>query len=158
MLPFLELKTTYDKINRAINLNNEPRNELIVLSDYFKALASNDGAIFKTIFPEEPPLENQPTEPYLTAGHIRYLFEDLAPGIVKKMARERSTNDLYLDACKDVLSSLLLLSIPVMKQKLWNVEFLLAIRQIMDYDCSLHKLHFQIKEEEIQRLFTKGPN
>jgi hypothetical protein len=132
----------------------------LILSEYFKALAADDGKLLDNVLDDEPPLEQQQpdfaTHPYLTKEHLRYIFEDLAPGLVKKMARERSTSDPYLESCADVLQSLLLFSIPVMKHKIWNVEFLLAIRQILDFDCSLHKLHYTIPEVEIQRLYTRA--
>ena len=73
------------------------------------------------------------------------------------MARERSQSDQYLDTCRDILESLMLFSIPVIQHKIWNIDFLLAIRSILDYDCSLHRLHYQIQESEIQKLYTKGP-
>ena len=57
MLHFLELKTTYDKVTRAINSNSEPRTNLIVLAEYFKALAANDGAILNNVLDDEPPLD-----------------------------------------------------------------------------------------------------
>ena len=74
--------------------------------------------------------------------HLRYIFEDVAPGIVKKMQRERSNDATYLEVCASVLKELLLLSIPIMQRKIWNVEFLLAIREIMQHECTLHRLHF----------------
>jgi hypothetical protein len=33
----------------------------------------------------------------------------------------------------------------------WN-----AVRVILDFDCCLHRLHYQIPEAEIQRLFTRA--
>ena len=113
MIPFLELKTTYEKVTRAINMNHEPSQELLHIADHLKALCQDDGAILENVLEEEPPLDNLPDKPYLTQAHLRYIFEDLAPGIVKKMARERSQSDSYLDCCREILESLILFSIPV---------------------------------------------
>ena len=38
----------------------------------------------------------------------------------------------------------------------FNQDFLIACRQMFDFDCTLHKLNFQIPDETLQRLFTKG--
>ena len=66
MLAFLELKTTYEKVTRAINMNHEPSEEILVLSNYFRTLCHDNGAILDNVLDEEPPLDQQPDKPYLT--------------------------------------------------------------------------------------------
>jgi hypothetical protein len=102
MLAFLELKTTYEKVSRALNINQEPVNDLGTLTDYFKALAMNEGAILDNVLDEEPPLEEQ-GNPYLTKAHLKYILDDCACNLVKKCHRERSTNDAFLNALADLL-------------------------------------------------------
>ena len=43
-----------------------------------------------------------------------------------------------------------------LKRGCFNQDFLLACRQIFDYDCNLHRCNYQIPEATLQRLFTKG--
>lgn len=95
-------------------------------------------------------------KPYLTKDHLNYIFTEIAPTIVKKLNRERSNDQEYLDACSAILREILLFSIPVMKRKIWNFDFLLAMRSVLDYENVLHRVHFQISDAEIQKLFTKG--
>jgi hypothetical protein len=57
MLPFLTLKTTFDKVSRALNINQEPSGDILVLANYFQNLALDDGAILDKVLDEEPPLE-----------------------------------------------------------------------------------------------------
>jgi hypothetical protein len=113
MLAFLELKTTFEKVSRALNINQEPVMDLIALADYFKALSLEDGAILDNVLDEEPPLEEQ-GKPYLTKAHLRYILEDCACKLVQKIHRERSTNEGFLNALADLLQSILLFAIPVM--------------------------------------------
>ena len=46
--------------------------------------------------------------------------------------------------------------IAALKRKHFNPEFLLACRQIFDYDCVLHRWNYQIPEKQLQSLFTKS--
>lgn len=150
MLPFLELKTTYDTVCRSIIRSLEPTKELIAMAEYFRFLSSNDGAILDNILEEEPALDDPiAAKPYLTKEHLNYIFNEIAPTIVKKLNRERSHDQEYLDACSFILREILLFSIPIMKRKIWNFEFLLAIRSILDYENILHRVHFQISDAEI---------
>jgi hypothetical protein len=75
---------------------------LCALADYFKALAENDGVILDNVLEEEPPLEEQ-GKPYLTQAHLTYILDECACNLVKKVHRERSTNDPFLAALADVL-------------------------------------------------------
>ena len=98
----------------------------------------------------------EPQEGTLPLDTIRYVIEDMAPGLVKKMCRERSTNDNYLEVCGGLLEAFLDLMLAELKARQFNQQFLLACRQIFDYDCMLHKFNFQIADEALHALFTKG--
>lgn len=62
----------------------------------------------------------------------------------------------YLEACGALLEGLINLLLAALRHGHYNQEFLLACRQIFDYDCPLHRWNFQIPEATLQRLFTKG--
>lgn len=55
-----------------------------------------------------------------------------------------------------MLQGFLDLLLTVLKRKHFNDELLLACRLMFDYDCNLHKCNFQIPDETLQSLFTKG--
>jgi hypothetical protein len=38
----------------------------------------------------------------------------------------------------------------------FSQDFLLACRQMFDFDSTLHRCNFQIPNETLQRLFTQG--
>ena len=54
------------------------------------------------------------------------------------------------------MEAFLNLLIAALKRGHYNPEFLLACRQIFDYDCALHRWNYQIPEKQLQRLFTKS--
>jgi hypothetical protein len=58
--------------------------------------------------------------------------------------------------CGGVLEAFLNLLLAELRAGYFNQDFLLACRQIFDYDCMLHKYNFQIADEALQALFTKG--
>jgi hypothetical protein len=86
----------------------------------------------------------------------KYILEDLSPSLIRKMMRERSRDDNYLDICGKVLEAFLGLMLAEMKAGYYNQDFLFACRSILDYDCMLHKFSFQIADEALQALYTKG--
>lgn len=150
MLPFLELKTTYETVCRTIIRSMEPTKELHVMADYFRFLSADNGAILENVLEEEPALDDpMAAKPHLTKEHLNYVFNEIAPTLVKKINRERSNDQEYLDACSAILREILLFSIPVMKRKIWNFDFLLAMRGVLDYENILHRVHFQISDAEI---------
>ena len=107
------------------------------------------------VLDEEPPFEEQ-TKPFLTKAQLAYILDECSCNLVKKVHRERSTNDPFLNALADVLQSILLFSIPVMKRKIFSIDFLLGIRMALEADAFFHKLHYQIPDSAIQKLYTKG--
>lgn len=104
----------------------------------------------------------------MPAEQIRYLLEDFSPGLIRKMCRERSRDDQvsctsmtsyliqYLDVCGGVLEDFLNLMLLELRAGHFNQEFLFACRQMFDFECTLHKANFQIPEETLQALYTKG--
>lgn len=80
----------------------------------------------------------------------------MTPGLVKRMCRERSQHDQYLEVCGGVLEAFIDLMIAELRAGYFNQDFLLACRQIFDYDCMLHKFNFQIADSVLQAMFTKG--
>jgi hypothetical protein len=58
--------------------------------------------------------------------------------------------------CGAVLEGFLDLMLLELRAGHFNQDFLFACRQIFDYDCMLHKFNFQIPEEALQALQTKG--
>lgn len=62
----------------------------------------------------------------------------------------------YLGVCGAVLEGFLNLMLQELQGGYFNQDFLFACRQMFDYDCMLHKFNFQVPEETLQALFTKG--
>lgn len=92
----------------------------------------------------------------MTKAHLKYILEDCACKLVQKVHRERSTNQMFLGAIATLLQSIMLFAIPVMKRKIFNIDFLLGLRAALEGEHFFHKCHYQIPDSEIQKLFTKG--
>jgi len=58
--------------------------------------------------------------------------------------------------CGAVLEGFLNLMLQELRAGHFNQDFLFACRQMFDYDCMLHKFNFQIPDEALQALYTKG--
>ena len=88
MIDFQELKRTYDAVASAIGKAQEPMEELNVLRRFLAELCANDGALLG-------PASGEPAEGAegLPADEIRYILEDMGPGLIKKMCRERSGDE-----------------------------------------------------------------
>jgi hypothetical protein len=61
-------------------------------------------------------------------AQLRFILEDLSPGLIKRMCRERSSDPQYLEACGGLLEAFLNLLIVALKRGHFNAEFLLACR------------------------------
>lgn len=97
--------------------------QLVAIQRYLKEIGQNHAQLFK-----RPTKADEKPEGALPAEHIRYILEDLTPGLVKKMCRERSQNDSYLEVCGGVLEALLDLLLAELKAGYFNQGFLLACR------------------------------
>jgi hypothetical protein len=137
MIDFQELKRTYDAVASAIAKAQEPMDELNALRRFLGELVANDGALLG-------PTSGEPAKGSegLPADEIRYILEDMGPSLIKKMCRERSGDEQYLEVCGGVLEGFLNLFLTELKRKHFHVEFLYACRQMFDFDCTLHKYNF----------------
>lgn len=72
-----ELKDTYETARQAIDRTKEPKDELRRLSEFIHHVSENSEASFKAM-----------DEPY-----TKFFYEDFCPGLVKRLNRERSTDD-----------------------------------------------------------------
>lgn len=72
-----ELKDTYETARQAIDRTKEPKDELRRLSEFIHHLADNVDEGFKGM-----------DEPY-----TKFFYDDFCPGLVKRLVRERSTDD-----------------------------------------------------------------
>lgn len=151
MLDFNELKLSYERVAAAIGKGQEPLEELLMITRFLQELSANHAQLLK-----RTPSGEEPPEGAMPLDQIRYILEDLTPGLVKKMCRERSQHDQYLEVCGGVLEALLDLMLAELRAGHFNQDFLFACRSIFDYDCLLHKFNFQIAEEALQALYTKG--
>ena len=88
MIDFQELKRTYDAVATAIAKAQEPMDELNTLRRFLGELVANDGALLG-------PKPGEPAEGAegLPDDEIRYILEDMGPGLIKKMCRERSGDE-----------------------------------------------------------------
>lgn len=89
MLDFQQLKLTYDTIASAIAKAQEPADQLKIITRFLGELCANGGALLGPA-PGAAPEEGSEALP---ADEIRYIFEDMAPSLIKKMCRERSGDD-----------------------------------------------------------------
>lgn len=98
MLQFAELKQVYEAITRAIGKGQEPRAELLTIVQFLNDLGANEGIALE---PKEEPGKDgaaQDTaavadekQPF-TEAELKFILEDLSPGLVKRMCRERSSD------------------------------------------------------------------
>jgi hypothetical protein len=65
------------------------------------------------------------------------------------MCREKSTDHQYLEVCGGVLEGFLNLLLIELRRGHFNQDFLIACRQMFDFDCTLHKFNFQIPDETL---------
>lgn len=93
-------------------------------------------------------------EPKVPKDLIKHVEEELAPSLIRKMCRETSKDDEYLEICGGVLEAFLDLLLVELKRGHFSQDFLFACRQMFDFDCTLHKCNFQIPSDTLQRLFT----
>lgn len=99
MLPFVELKQVYDTITRAIGKGHEPKAELLTVARFLNDMCAHDGIALEPR-EEDPDKEAEgkdsettvdPKQPFNKA-QLRFILEDLSPGLVKRMCRERSSD------------------------------------------------------------------
>ena len=83
-----------------------------------------------------------------------FLYETCAPNLIKLLAREKSDDDQYLDAVVGVLKAFLSIYLVELKNKRYNFEFTMAMSWVFNPACSLHQRHFQISENELQKIKT----
>jgi len=145
------LKLTSEAIAKAIGKGQEPQDELIAVRHFLTEMcAQGEAALSGAAAGAGEAVDEMPPD------QVRYVLEELAPGLIRRMCRERSGDNQYLDVCAGVLEGFLDLMLVELKRGRFNQDFLFACRQLFDYDCTLHKANFQIPEETLQSLFTKG--
>ena len=97
MLPFVELKQVYETITRAIGKGHEPKAELLTVARFLNDMCANDGIALEAR-EEEPDAEGKDTSEATTEeqpfnkAQLRFILEELSPGLVKRMCRERSSD------------------------------------------------------------------
>ena len=89
MLDFQQLKLTYDTIASAIAKAQEPMDQLKTITRFLGELCANGGALLGPA----PGAAQEDRSGALPADEIRYIFEDMAPSLIKKMCRERSGDE-----------------------------------------------------------------
>lgn len=96
MLPFVELSKVYETITRAIGKGQEPKAELHTVAQFLNEMCANDGIALEAR--EEEPDAGKDTseatteEQPFTKAQLRFILEDMSPGLVKRMCRERSSD------------------------------------------------------------------
>jgi hypothetical protein len=98
MLEFAELKQVYETITKAIGKGQEPKAELLTVARFLNDLGAHEGIALEP--KEEPDKEGaaQDTaavadekQPF-TEAQLKFILEDLSPGLIKRMCRERSSD------------------------------------------------------------------
>lgn len=85
-----------------------------------------------------------------------FLYEDMAPGLAKRMEKERSNDQNYLKVCGDVMENLVRMFSHELRNKRYSYSFYSAITLLFNYEGSIHRFHYQIPKSDLQRLRTMG--
>ena len=88
MIEFEELKRIYEAVSKAISTGQEPTEGLMALRGYLGDLCADDGALLAS-----PAGDDQEQSTGLPEEQIKYVLEELGPGLIRKMCRERSRDD-----------------------------------------------------------------
>jgi hypothetical protein len=118
--------------------------ELITVRHFLSDLCADDGAALAS----KADAKDEESKG-LSEEQIRYILEDFSPGLIRKMCREGSQDDQYLEVCGGVLEGFLNLLLIELRRGHFNQDFLIACRQMFDFDCTLHKFNFQIPDETL---------
>jgi len=87
MIEFEELKRIYEAVSKAIGNGQEPTEGLMRLRGYLGDLCADDGALLAS-----RPDDDEEQSTGLPEEQIRYVLEDLGPGLIRKMCREKSSD------------------------------------------------------------------
>jgi hypothetical protein len=132
-----ELKDTYETARQAIDRTKEPKDELRRLSEFIHHLADNVDEGFKGM-----------DEPY-----TKFFYDDFCPGLVKRLVRERSTDDevssfdyfQYLHVISILLQGFCKLALQLLRTKPAEElvpEFFLNVAKLFDPVSSLHQFNY----------------
>ena len=98
MLPFAELKQANETITRAIGKADEPKAELLAVARFLNEMCAHDAIALEPREELEKDAEGKDTEATVdekqpfNKAQLRYILEDMSPGLVKRMCRERSND------------------------------------------------------------------
>jgi hypothetical protein len=133
----LELKNAFMIANNALEHWKEPTNKLVCIRDYLLDAAQKDRVSKDPVF-------------------AKFLYEKCAPGLTKKLAKERSNDNNYLRVCAGVLEAFIKLFIIELRNKRYDPNFMEAMTWCFAPEASLHShAVFQISEDELREMRIK---
>lgn len=70
------------------------------------------------------------------------MYEDLGPGLAKRLAKERSHDENYLRVVADTIQQLIFLFALELKMKRFSPSFISAMTLLFNHDASIHRFHY----------------
>lgn len=67
-------------------------------------------------------------EPKVPGAQMKYVLGELAPSMIRKMCRETSKDDVYLEICGGVLEGFIDLMLVELRRGHFNQDFLMSCR------------------------------
>ncbi len=131
---FEDLETTYMFIKSSIDHREEPLTQLGELSDFLERVIAD-------------PTWLEQDEKFQT-----FFYEDVTHGVLKRLSRERSSDNEYLAAIWKVLDQFTRLHAKLVASD--NLSLADGIKYIFDPICSLHAYHYEDEDLE-QKLMEK---
>lgn len=117
---------------------HEPMEELVQIRDFLRVVSHDN----KLNGAEE------------NADFSKLYYEQMVPNIVKRMTRERSNDDKYIEVVAEILEAFIVLFLEELKLKNFNQNFCEAMKQIFNYNSYLHKYSYQISDDDMKRYRT----
>jgi hypothetical protein len=141
MLPDLkDIQQTYVSIKNKLDKGKESIEEMLLLLNFVKTIH------------DTPNFHSTSAENAMPKEMREFFEEEFTPGLLRRLSKERSHDENYLQVIADIMETYMLLFIDFMKVRHFNEDFVSSMRYVFNFDSLLNNFNYQIPEKEMRML------